>query len=303
MDTDRLNNYLSKIAQEISVASDRINDLIDHPQVKGNYREYLLKSVLKKYLPKKYDVGTGFIIGCPRQCDILIYDCINYFPIFKEDDLIVIHPKAIRAVIEVKTSLNSKFLKEGLELINDVSKLLIYPKPAFKAIFSFNTNYTTAKPSLKIIKDFYNGDLNKNIATFLFQTIDCICVPNKFLLFSSLRDLRNENSNEIEPYIYAMTSKNKNLNIETAIFLFQLFKFLDIDKFAKQMNYEVFNKLGLEANYSNGEKIYTSKWEPTHYFKDMNSFIDLDINQLLHDVVYWQFGDLSSLEFENKYLK
>jgi len=103
----------------------------------GAYKERLLMEVIRQYIPKRYSVGTGFTLF-PRQpqftnippkdfdfgntcqhspshqCDILVYDSWSHPVIFQDGDFVVLRPEALRAIVEVKGSLDHKGLKQTL---------------------------------------------------------------------------------------------------------------------------------------------------------------------------------------------
>lgn len=53
-----------KIIQiEAYLTTNKISLLVSHNQTVGNYRELLLRNLLKKHLPSKFSIATGFIQG------------------------------------------------------------------------------------------------------------------------------------------------------------------------------------------------------------------------------------------------
>ncbi|WP_139794241.1 DUF6602 domain-containing protein [Chromobacterium violaceum] len=106
--------FAGTFADELQSLSERIRNLIRHTGTVGTYRENLLQTLLQKHLPERYHVATGFIHGCPRQLDVLIYDRIDYAPLFREGDLVVVPSESVRAVIEVKTNLTKDELRNSL---------------------------------------------------------------------------------------------------------------------------------------------------------------------------------------------
>ncbi len=104
-DRERDRIFASSFAHELQALSERIRNLISHTGSVGTYRECLLQMLLRKSLPERYHVATGFIHGCNRQLDILIYDRIDYAPWLREGDLVVVPRESVRTVIEVKTDL------------------------------------------------------------------------------------------------------------------------------------------------------------------------------------------------------
>lgn len=96
----------------------------------GSYKERLLSETIRNYLPRSVEVGTGFVLfphedtappggkahhdplnrsafTISRQCDILVFDSATYPPVFRDGDFVVLRPESVRAVIEVKGSLNA----------------------------------------------------------------------------------------------------------------------------------------------------------------------------------------------------
>ncbi|MCQ9136844.1 DUF6602 domain-containing protein, partial [Streptomyces hilarionis] len=70
---EKQRKFSATIAGELASLSQRVRFIIDHGPTVGTYRENLLQSLLRKHLPERYHVATGFIFGLSRQIDILIY--------------------------------------------------------------------------------------------------------------------------------------------------------------------------------------------------------------------------------------
>ena len=101
--------YHKSLQAELTAIKDRVRNLIQHWPTDGAFKESALRSVLRRHLPESLFIGTGFIVtekDCSQQIDILIVDkecpCL-----FWDGDLVIVTPEAVRAVIEVKTGLNS----------------------------------------------------------------------------------------------------------------------------------------------------------------------------------------------------
>jgi len=102
--------YLESIAGELETTKDRIRNLIGsaHWLTEGTHKEILLRSVLQRHLPEELKVCTGFIYknaNISSQIDILVISKSGY-TLFKEGDLIIVTPHAVKAIIEVKTNLD-----------------------------------------------------------------------------------------------------------------------------------------------------------------------------------------------------
>ena len=155
---ERRRRYAASLASELEAQSDQIADIVSHKTTTGGYRETLLRRLLERHLPTRHHVATGFIYGCERQIDLLIYDRTDHPVFFREGDLVVVHPEAVRAVIEVKTTLDSSALCEALDLMNDIGDLRLDGPPVFKAIFGFKG--ATEKTVADYLRRFYRGTVD-----------------------------------------------------------------------------------------------------------------------------------------------
>jgi hypothetical protein len=68
--------------------------LSDHQGEKGRLNESHLKILLRRHLPEKYGIGTGFIVSSNTinrtdnpQIDIVIYDRLNNAPLYQSKRL------------------------------------------------------------------------------------------------------------------------------------------------------------------------------------------------------------------------
>jgi hypothetical protein len=99
LEKKNLTKYLLNIGQEFSLKIDRVSHLVgdNHYPSTGRYKERILKKVIEKFLPKRYEVGTGFVLfpsllqpetvkkilkisthEISKELDIIIYDSNNY---------------------------------------------------------------------------------------------------------------------------------------------------------------------------------------------------------------------------------
>ena len=110
---------------EASLNSD-MNIKIEHNLEDGKYREYLIKNLLNKIVPKKYSITNGFIIDSDNnrteEMDIIIYDS-NYVPPFFDETYTIVPIESVVAVIQVKTTLTKAQLKKAMKNINSIDKL------------------------------------------------------------------------------------------------------------------------------------------------------------------------------------
>jgi hypothetical protein len=102
--------FHKSIGNELNAVKDRVRNLIKDANwaEEGRYKEAVLRNVIRRFLPKNLDIGTGFILKdkkeISKQIDIIIYD--NTYPVlFREGDFVITSPESVKAIIEVKTKL------------------------------------------------------------------------------------------------------------------------------------------------------------------------------------------------------
>lgn len=303
-ETEDMKRFLDSMTDELVSKSNRIELLVKHNVSKGNYREMLLRSVLQKYIPKKYEVATGFIEGCQRQCDIIIYDSHNFSPYFREGDLVVVPLNSVRAVIEVKTTLDSGSLYDALDLLWDVSRNRNPVAPFFKAVFAFKKGYKTNEALAKAIKKFYHHKDAKtgkdNTILALFETINTFCVMDEQCLVTDVIDYTYADVS-IRPRVYAIKSPSADLKAFSAVFFSELFSYLDVEKRAKRVNKDYFWSLQGEMLYHKILDLYDKDWKPSSQFKNEHDWSLYGLWQRVSDIFNWKAGLYSAQEMEEKY--
>ena len=100
----------------------------------GFVTEAILRNFLKLVLPQKVTVGQGFV-ECggelSYQCDIILYDAINYAPLYSCGEIVVVPSGSVYAVIEVKTSIDSKRFGDTLYAFDRLTRLRVINKFLF----------------------------------------------------------------------------------------------------------------------------------------------------------------------------
>jgi hypothetical protein len=94
---------------------------VPHNALKGGEAETLVKKFLKEHLPKRFDVGSGFIIDrfdtVSKQTDLIIYDALNC-PVYRASEQAGIFPSDnVAAVVEVKSRLDKDGLVSSFESV------------------------------------------------------------------------------------------------------------------------------------------------------------------------------------------
>jgi hypothetical protein len=149
MDGQRLRDYWSSEVEALLAAYKQFETLLPnsktagaaHRGEDGRFVEDLLRSYLRKYLPKDLEVLTGFILrpavktstngrqraedddGHSTQLDILIYDTANY-PVFQRfGDSVIVPPEGVVAIISAKKTLNDGDIETECRVLHDASIL------------------------------------------------------------------------------------------------------------------------------------------------------------------------------------
>jgi hypothetical protein len=138
-----IEEFQKTLSRELITIKDRVRNLIGdaHWGEEGRYKESILKNVISRFLPSNLSLGTGFIITNDRgstkrsnQIDIIIYD--NTYPLlFNEGDFIITTPDNVRALIEVKTAIDSRNVAEVLRKATQNAEIV--PQSRFNGVFAF----------------------------------------------------------------------------------------------------------------------------------------------------------------------
>lgn len=305
---ERSKEYYGSLADELKVKSEKISLLVSHGQTVGNYREYILRELLRKYIPKKFAVATGFIEGIPNQIDIIIYDSLNYAPTFIEGDLVVVKRESVRGIIEVKSNLITAKLKEALDFFYSISYPgMFHPDlPVFKGIFSFDTSYTDSRSMANYIKEFYtkpyfDEELQESLTRDLLclhREVSCVTVLNKFCLFSQYIPANGKETDNFIPTLFSI-SESKNLDVQTAMFLSLIFDYLDVDYYGKKATMSAFARLQTSdtVDIKIEAKITSDDWLPTSASRNEHDFTPDGVKNRIKKIHEWFNGEISTTDY------
>lgn len=100
---------------------------IPHPGAKGDASESVWLDMLNKYLPKRYQAETGFVIDSKgnnsEQIDVIIFDR-QYSPfIFNFEGQKVIPAESVYAVFEAKQTANANYINYAQNKVRSVRQL------------------------------------------------------------------------------------------------------------------------------------------------------------------------------------
>jgi hypothetical protein len=120
--------YFESVSLELQSQRDRVRQLIGtaHWPTDGQWKESVLRSVLRRMIGEGVRVGSGFAVQGTtnsKQIDLLIYRADSPV-LFRDGDLVVVPAAGVRAVIEVKTRLTSRNLTPALEHLAEICTTL-----------------------------------------------------------------------------------------------------------------------------------------------------------------------------------
>lgn len=138
--------------KELLAIKDRVRNLINHWGVDGRYQEVVIKTMIQRFLPEKFRIGSGFVVRqthersnheSSKQIDLIIYD--TSAPIlFKENDFVILTADAVLGIIEVKANARNQGLQQIVSKSNENGKFIFdarldKSKPLFNGIFSYES--------------------------------------------------------------------------------------------------------------------------------------------------------------------
>jgi hypothetical protein len=116
---------MQALAKEASARLDAAS-LISHPHERGRAREEALKTFFREITPAGFEIATGFIIdssGAQSRQQDLIFVRRDYHPVFRVGGTMFFPVEAVGAVVEVKSHLTTRTLKDALDNGTSVKRL------------------------------------------------------------------------------------------------------------------------------------------------------------------------------------
>jgi hypothetical protein len=172
-----LNDIFQSIAVNMLLEFEHTQTQIKHMGERGSEREAVLKSFLSTYLPTRYGISSGEILDTEgrtsHQCDLIIYDHTNC-PLLLAGKKVQIFPaESVFAVIEVKSVLSIKEIKDSAMKIRDLKNLTRENGPIPGIIFAYKSGWKKEPIKRTVI------ELQKHYRQFQgHQFVDLICILN-----------------------------------------------------------------------------------------------------------------------------
>ena len=141
--------------RELEALRDRVRNFSvasPHWPTDGEWKESVLRAMLKGYLPAHIEPLRGFVVAPTRgtrQIDLLLYD--NRKPVlFRNGDLVFVTPDAVVGIVEVKSSTHDRgALRKALGLLADNAEMIRGERGVgqdlFVGLFSYQTDLGAAR--------------------------------------------------------------------------------------------------------------------------------------------------------------
>ena len=136
-----MEQYYRKVQEKVMIQRDVINSLLKDPRIIGDYYEAIVRDAVREAVSASFSVGRGVILAsdghASKECDIIVYNAVEYGPLFSSGDIIVVSPEAVRCVIQVKGTVSMNNLGVPIQSLAAVDQL----RPGlWKFIVGFKTN-------------------------------------------------------------------------------------------------------------------------------------------------------------------
>lgn len=141
-----INKFFS-VSREMLLNKFELSSLADHSTVLGNAREIFVREFLEKILPTDIEYRTGQITNLERnlsnQCDIILQKKSSPRLGLADSNQISFY-EYVLSILEIKSNLNEKAIKEAREHIENILKLGIENK-----LSASNNNVTNLMRKIK----------------------------------------------------------------------------------------------------------------------------------------------------------
>jgi hypothetical protein len=119
----KIDNLFKGVKLNLKNEGEFFSELSDHQGEKGRLNESHLKNVLRRHLPEKFGLGTGFIVSSRTinkkdnpQLDIVIHDNITNAPLYTSEAFSIFPIESVYGYIEVKTTLTKEELEKAFRI-------------------------------------------------------------------------------------------------------------------------------------------------------------------------------------------
>jgi len=187
-----LDELFGRVSDRLKIEFEDQAKILGHPGEVGTGRENVLKSILTKYIPKRYAVESGFVVDAlgnkSEQMDIIIYE-VNYTPVFEIVEGKRFFPcETVVAVGQVRTEIGSR--KEMQDCLSNIKSV----KQLDRSNKGTNELITGPGISLRSLEPF---DPNKKFRDQIFGFIFCSSSIKSDLMVAELQQFNKQNERRL----------------------------------------------------------------------------------------------------------
>jgi hypothetical protein len=202
-------------------------------------------------------VSTGFIEDCARQLDVIVWDSLNYAPLFREGEVVVVPRDSVRAVIEVKTKLDTNALDEALEILFEATARHPQVVPMFQGIFAFEEGYKSDLALAERIKEF----LSTREHMYFFQAVTAVCVAQHHFVYQGNEVHAKNSGSWPRPCLDGLSSEAPG-DPMTAGFVGFLMAHLDLPQAPKRTLAAMYQPVAGELKRERLVQLFDNDWQP-----------------------------------------
>jgi hypothetical protein len=174
---------------QLRIEKEFFSSLTAHRGEVGRLNETHLVRMLRRYLPAKFGIGTGFLVSggehgrMSPQCDIIIFDALNNAPFYSSEAWQIYPIEMVYGVIEVKTKIKRENLRSAFRSCLYIRNMCKTPtgEPNKKYIRQLPSELNTAVQYYK-----WPADLPPRFFVFGYEG------PTEDMLAKLFQDITNE---------------------------------------------------------------------------------------------------------------
>jgi hypothetical protein len=125
-------DYFVSLSEELGAQANRVRQLIGsaHWGHDGRHKELLLMELIRRHCPASILVSTGFLVSPHNlavrssEQDILVVDTSIEAPLFQQGGLVIAFAHTLVAAISVKTTMDAESLKDTIDGLQTVRKVI-----------------------------------------------------------------------------------------------------------------------------------------------------------------------------------
>lgn len=126
MKTPSIRSYYSALQEQFKLQSRVLTDVLPHAGERGRNDEERFRDFLGRIFPRKYSVGSGFVVcsdtsvSVSSQTDVVLYDEFHNSPLHRELAAHIYPVEIVYGTVEVKGRLERRDL---LKVVEDIAKV------------------------------------------------------------------------------------------------------------------------------------------------------------------------------------